>query len=803
MAESYAFKVTLAEVGPVPATLPAPARKALLRAAVAWVLELKDAELAKGLDKDGTPMARLKQSTIDRRMSAMGEADPDAPPLEPAYERSRTRSLLAGRAHADHALFFWRYDAVTGAPWGEVLGYHRAGAGPLPVRDVIGASAAIKAEVRTRARKWLHAYASTGKAPAPAEPPHKTVLAPGHFPAFMVKAVPAYVPQFPGLAVPAKPHVVSQIQVHGHVYTLGAGSNGKASAAAVHRGIANGTFSGFDGPKSHADSVAALDAFKAKFGPGGPGAGKAPTPAPKPPKPSPAPVVHPHVVDRVAKPGGRDTVKPMPVSTAGAVTHPHVTDRRAKPGGRDTVKLMPVSSGPFTVPKLKPPPKPKPPPAFPKPASVAGLTDVRALGGHGGGQATLVVDPATGKKYVRKLGAANPGQLREEAFADAAYAALGVPTARSKVYETPGSHPVKLAEFHEGVGLDELRTTDPAAFEAACVKLRKHFVADALLGNWDVVGASYDNIKVNAAGVPLRIDNGGALRYRAQGALKGSAWSGTVGELDSLRNPAMNPTSSAVFGKLTAAEIKKQAKAALGKRAAVLKALPAELHAVINQRFDYLQSVADAVIPKPPKGVKGFKPAPASDFKEYLAKAPAIDWGMRSYKQWGRTLSAAEEEAVAVYTGPGSSFMNPILRAGDYTRAERYGVTRAKADRLIADLKTALAKAKTPDAVVIKRGAGSLADVGHTADTLKPGMPFVDKGFMSATPTPHPYPTELQLVMRFPAGAPGAYVNTAPRSSHPSENEFLVPANTLFRVVSYERVGGKDVVTLQYEGVGP
>ena len=84
----------------------------------------------------------------------MGPADPDAPPLTPAYGLSRTRSLFTGRAMPGHAEFFWRFDPVTGKPWGRILRYHADGAGRLPVRDVIGLSPASLAWVRDQVGVW-------------------------------------------------------------------------------------------------------------------------------------------------------------------------------------------------------------------------------------------------------------------------------------------------------------------------------------------------------------------------------------------------------------------------------------------------------------------------------------------------------------------------------------------------------------------------------------------------------------------------------------------------------------------------
>src|SRR3954467_10100153 len=113
--------------------------------------EAKDKELAVGMDRFGNPLAPLAPSTVAPRKSAMGPADPGAPPLIPAHGLSRSRALLAGKAFKDHALFYWRYDQVTRKHWGRILGYHRAGKGHLPARDVIGLSPGLLAWVTAEA----------------------------------------------------------------------------------------------------------------------------------------------------------------------------------------------------------------------------------------------------------------------------------------------------------------------------------------------------------------------------------------------------------------------------------------------------------------------------------------------------------------------------------------------------------------------------------------------------------------------------------------------------------------------------
>ena len=118
-----------------------------------WLLlegiKAKDSELAAGLDKNGVPLIPIAPKTREYRDSAMGQADPAAPPLMPAYAVSRTRLLLTGETYGNGARFFWEYDPNTGDTWGRILDLHRRGIGRghRIKRDVIGLSPQSRAVV--------------------------------------------------------------------------------------------------------------------------------------------------------------------------------------------------------------------------------------------------------------------------------------------------------------------------------------------------------------------------------------------------------------------------------------------------------------------------------------------------------------------------------------------------------------------------------------------------------------------------------------------------------------------------------
>jgi hypothetical protein len=65
----------------------------------------------------------------------------------------------------------------------------------------------------------------------------------------------------------------------------------------------------------------------------------------------------------------------------------------------------------------------------------------------------------------------------------------------------------------------------------------KGVFVDILLANWDVIGMGKDNIMVSGEDA-YRIDPGGALTFRAQGARKGKNFSDRAGELKTMLSPS-------------------------------------------------------------------------------------------------------------------------------------------------------------------------------------------------------------------------------------------------------------------------
>lgn len=152
-----------------------------------------------------------------------------------------------------------------------------------------------------------------------------------------------------------------------------------------------------------------------------------------------------------------------------------------------------------------------------------------------------------GKKYVAKKGASIE-HIANEYTALSIYDELGVKVA--KIHDFIGE--TLYTEYIEGNHLADLPINDFVRKNIA-----KGFVVDCIMGNWDVVGMGLDNIMFNNEDKDFyRVDVGGSMKYRAQGAEKDYLdWNEEVKEIDTLRDYSINPNAAQFFGHLTDQDI--------------------------------------------------------------------------------------------------------------------------------------------------------------------------------------------------------------------------------------------------------
>lgn len=155
--------------------------------------------------------------------------------------------------------------------------------------------------------------------------------------------------------------------------------------------------------------------------------------------------------------------------------------------------------------------------------------DWKKVGGQGGSNPGGIYQDPSGTRHYVKFPQRNPEQAQAEHVSDAIYRALGIPVKESQVVQSKGRTGLagKMITAHE-IGEEGVNESPD---------VKKGYVADAYLASWDVFGLTYDNIMHEpTSGRDYRIDNGGTLFFRAQGAPKAFP-ADRIDELESLIAP--------------------------------------------------------------------------------------------------------------------------------------------------------------------------------------------------------------------------------------------------------------------------
>ena len=292
---------------------------------------------------------------------------------------------------------------------------------------------------------------------------------------------------------------------------------------------------------------------------------------------------------------------------------------------------------------------------FPK--VITDLDYINTLSGGSGG-VYLLIDSKTGYKYTLKT-STNTDHIKEEILADGLYQSLGVKVPPFAVYDhlpysikwlvketiqeskstNKPTNKIKLTwkDFRSKHGLtnNDFNQKDwndicafyeiknyikPVYFEygpgpyrlslfiESCdkpdyTKFSDHFVADALMSNWDIPVGNYKNVIVDKNLEIWRIDNGGSLRYRALGELKtkDDGWCELqVPELETMRDKNINSGANA-YSSITEGKIKSQIEDLLTKKNEFFNTFNRlskclgirdsdKLRDIMIDKFEYLQS---------------------------------------------------------------------------------------------------------------------------------------------------------------------------------------------------------------------
>ncbi|MBB5049357.1 hypothetical protein HNR60_004133 [Rhodopseudomonas rhenobacensis] len=169
----------------------------------------------------------------------------------------------------------------------------------------------------------------------------------------------------------------------------------------------------------------------------------------------------------------------------------------------------------------------------------------RKVGSQAGSNPGGVFEDDAGVRwYVKTPNTAD--HARNEVLANRLYRLAGVAVPDVELARRDGQHAV-ASRMLKGLTLAE---APPHLSDRAGVSVGEGFAADAWLANRDAFGVDLDNMIVTATGEVIRIDQGGALRYRAQGSLK-TEFGPTVAEFDTLRDRRKNAVAASFFAAMT------------------------------------------------------------------------------------------------------------------------------------------------------------------------------------------------------------------------------------------------------------
>lgn len=492
-------------------------------------------------------------------------------------------------------------------------------------------------------------------------------------------------------------------------------------------------------------------------------------------------------------------------------------------GVQDVTPPTPATAAP-KAPGLKPLP-----PAGPAPD----LSGAKKVGEQGGSNPGGMYEDASGKRhYVKQQKSKKHAQ--NEAMASALYRAAGVDTPPvHQIDGTVGNLSGSLTASEIVPGAQKFDPKNPAHVAA----VRRGFAVDAWLGNWDVAGLSMDNIIIGADGRPHRIDLGGSLEFRAQGSPKGNAFGDTVGEIDTLRDPAKNPSAAKIFGGMTDEEMidaMEQVEAIdPAKIREIVKAQggdPALAEKLIKRREDILKQLADLRESQKNKGPLGtpMNTKVADDIKKSMgstkkkqtvfkakggypvsqvvleghenavldynnrveASRHSVDAADPPTAQMTAMPAGAPKTALKYYTSnAGYTAMNGHLRKNK----GKSGTTGTA--KSIADADEAFEGSRLPEPITTLRGVRGNADVFGALWTQRrdqnwTGAEFLDHGYSSSS-------VQMSTARGF-AGAPGpnavvmrVYMPTGTRainlgqgSQYPGEAEILLNRGARFRIVA-------------------
>ena len=319
-------------------------------------------------------------------------------------------------------------------------------------------------------------------------------------------------------------------------------------------------------------------------------------------------------------------------------------------------------------------------------------TSMQMGSNHGG----LYTDKNGQQWYVKVP--KSEAHARNELLAAKLYEAAGVAVPTLKLVKSGG----KVAIASQWVdGMQKVG----AGIKSATGAL-EGFAVDAWLANYDSVGTGYDNLLKDKDGKAVRIDVGGSLLFRAQGALK-TDFGDQVNELQSMLNPSINSYSAAVFGGISDDQIK----AGVAKVAAIT---PDQIKQMVQQygpgTAAEKAALADKIIARRTDLLKKHPVAPAKPAQPAMTSAPADTSWHQAIKDGLDAVLPAKNNIKYKSTAAKVEKFKKLLDAQDYATIANTEWGKISYGFQIQLLAKKVAKQTSmPVPTVVQAGTGQLA----------------------------------------------------------------------------------------------
>lgn len=411
------------------------------------------------------------------------------------------------------------------------------------------------------------------------------------------------------------------------------------------------------------------------------------------------------------------------------------------------------------------------------PIGTSGAVDfgkrLKPVDAHVGGStgAKVYVDDEGQQWIVKTYGGSSP-KVKNEFVANQLYKKAGVQVADTRLAMVGDDLAIASKRLSSEYSVVGRRSLDSAA---AASRVKSGFVTDAWLANWDVAGLDIDNLmwvegKISSI---TRIDHGGALFYRAQGAKKGSAFGNTVTELKTLRDKHMNPASAGLFKNVSDEDIAKQIRTLRTRLkksdlhdilsySGMHSELAKEYYDILAARLDYLNSWEKNH--RKSLLTKTTTPEPI-----LIGKSPSEVTQMVP-KAW-ETFVGKERDAIRQYTGSGYRTINRRALSGNYYKELDDAIDKlpfyegyvGRGMSGIEDIQSMFEKWKSGEWAHVKWKA-------YSSTSITPGKNFDTSGGYLA-------------VIKTEGKNRAGYIDG--KSSISSEDEYLFAPNAQFRVIGY------------------